>query len=215
VRGLRVCKAVAWVACGVLGGVLLAGCGAARQDAHEPKGTFALRVLSASFPSHQAIAKISRLTLRIRNTGAHTIPNLAVSLDSFAYTDAAPDLASSQRPVWIVDQGPGAIPKQAVQSAAVSPPGSGQTAYVNTWALGPLAAGRTQTFSWHVTPVKAGTHTVHYTVAAGLNGKAKASIAGGGTPVGKFTVQIAPVPPKTHVDPATGQVVPGPLPVGP
>ncbi|HST54584.1 MAG TPA: hypothetical protein VLJ42_01665 [Solirubrobacteraceae bacterium] len=203
------------IACVALAGLLASGCGQARQDAHEVKGDFAVRVLSATFPAKQAIAKPSRMTVRVRNTGAHTIPNVAVSVDSFGYTDTAPDLGASQRPVWIIDQGPGAIAKPAVPSVAEAPPGGGQTAYVNTWALGPLASGHTETFTWRVTPVKAGAHTVHFSVAAGLNGKARAQLAGGGAPGGQFKVRVAPAPPANHVDPATGQVVPGALPVGP
>ena len=65
----------------------------------------------------------------------------------------------------------------AGESQEVSPPGGGETAYVNTWALGPLDAGSTRTFVWQVVPVKAGLHTVHYTVAAGLAGKANAAPA--------------------------------------
>jgi hypothetical protein len=37
-----------------------------------------------------------------------------------------------------------------------------------------------------------------------------------GAPVqGRFAVNIAPAPPSTHVDPATGHVVPGPFPLVP
>ena len=64
-------------------------------------------------------------------------------------------------------------------------------------------------------PVKAGRYTVHYTVAAGLSGRARAQLAHGGPADGHFTVEIAPRPPATHVDPETGQVVPGAYPPTP
>ena len=86
---------------------------------------------------------------------------------------------------------------------------------MNTWALGPLAPGATRTFRWLVVPVKPGVHTVHYTVASGLAGKAKARLASGALVHGKFTAYIAPTPPARHVDPRTGQVVPGPFPLLP
>jgi hypothetical protein len=117
--------------------------------------------------------------------------------------------------VWVVEQGPGKIPARPVQSQAISPPGGGQTAYVNTWALGPLAPGRTQTFSWRVVPVKPGAHTVRFAVAAGLAGRARAALSSGGAVQGRFTVNIAPAPPITHVDPKTGKVVVGAFPATP
>jgi hypothetical protein len=146
----------------------------------------------------------------VGNAGTRTAPNVAVTLDSFYYTSHFPELAANKRPVWVVERGPGAIPSLPVESEAVSPPGGGQTAYVNTWALGPLAPGATRTFLWRVVPVKSGLHTVDYTVAAGLGGKAKAELPSGGPVAGRFTVHVASVPPARHVNPNTGQVVPGP-----
>ena len=120
------------------------------------KGTFQLKVLHASFPLVQSIARPTSLQLLVRNTGIHTVPNVAVTLDSFSYTENFPELAASQRPVWIIDRGPGTLPLRPVRSQAVSPPGSGQTNYVNTWALGALAPGGTRAFLWRVVPVKSG-----------------------------------------------------------
>jgi hypothetical protein len=189
--------------------LVASGCGGARQDAHEPNASFTMKVVRASFPANQAIARQTQLELAVRNTGTQTAPDVAVTLDSFYYTESYPELATDKRPIWVVESGPGARVKRPVQSQAVSPPGGGQTAYVNTWALGPLAPGQTQRFLWHVAPVKAGVHTVHYVVAAGLAGKAKAALASGGPVQGQLTADIAAAPPKTHVDPSTGRVVPG------
>ena len=191
------------------------GCGGgARQDAQEPKGTFSLQVLHASFPAKQSIARPVALELRVRNSGAHATPNVAVTIDSFSYTEKFPELAADKRPVWVIEQGPGAIPLRPVRSEAVSPPGGGQTNYVNTWALGRLAPGGTRTFLWRVVPVKAGLRTVHFTVAPGLAGKARAASDSG--PIqGQFTVDVAPADPARHVDPNTGRVVPGAFPLTP
>ena len=60
---------------------------------------------------------------------------------------------------------------------------------------------------WNVTPVQAGTYTVHYRVAAGLQGKARAVTADGSIPEGEFVVRISSAPPQTRVNDA-GQVVP-------
>jgi hypothetical protein len=197
-------------------GLLAAGCGSgARQDAREPSASFTLAVVRATFPREQSIARPASMELVVRNTSARTAPNVAVTVDSFYYTEHYPELASNKRPIWVVEKGPGTIPGRPVESEAVSPPGGGQTAYVNTWALGPLAPGSSRKFLWQVVPVKPGLHTVDYTVAAGLAGKAKAELPLGGPVAGHFGVHIASIPPARHVNPNTGQVVPGPFPQTP
>ncbi len=198
------------------GALIASGCGGgARQDAHEPTGDFTVKVLSASFPRLQSIARPTGLELLVRNAGLSTLPNVAVTIDSFYYTETFPELAADKRPVWIIDRGPGDIPLRPVRSQAVSPPGGGQTNYVNTWALGPLAPGATRAFQWRVVPVKAGLHTVNYTVAAGLSGKARAVDASGNPVQGQFTVYVTQAPPLRHVNPNTGQVEPGRYPLTP
>ncbi|HEV3071359.1 MAG TPA: hypothetical protein VGY76_08045 [Solirubrobacteraceae bacterium] len=199
----------------------ISGCGGSEQNAHEAKATFPVKIVQASFPSVQAIARSTKLVLKVRNTGASTMPNVAVTMDSFSYVSNFPQLSAPQRPVWIVDEGPGAIPKRPVQTVTVDPPGGGQTAYVNTWALGPLAPGHTKTFVWQVTPVKAGVHSIGFVVAAGLNGKAHARVSHNGTlegtgglPVGRFRVAITGRPPPRYVNPETGKVTRGTYPPG-
>jgi hypothetical protein len=180
---------------------LVAGCGGGeRQDAGEPSGTFKVKVLKASFPERQRIASQAVMRLVVRNDSGKTIPNVAVTVTSdddakggagFTTRSSGADLADPTRQLWIVDQGPR----------------GGDTAYVSTWALGPLADGRTQTFEWHVTPVVAGTHVLRWHVAAGLNGKAVARTAGGRDPAGLFRVSVSSKPPAVTVDPKTGNVV--------
>jgi hypothetical protein len=58
-----------------------------------------------------------------------------------------------------------------------------------------------------VTPVQPGTYTVHYRIAAGLQGKAVAVTDDGSVPEGEFVVVISDVPPQTRVD-DSGNVVP-------
>ena len=65
------------------------------------------------------------------------------------------------------------------------------TAYVNTWACGPLEPDDEKTLRWTVTAVAAGPYKVEYRVAGGLNGKAKAVVAGGGAPEGSFAGTIS------------------------
>ncbi len=196
--------------CG-LAGTLAAGCGESRrQDAGEPKAHYTVQVTHASFPTVQAVARPAQLVVDVRNTSAHTLPNVTVAVTSFNYLSDYANLASRRRPIWVVDQGPGRIPKLPVETVEVDPPGSGATPNYDVWALGPLAPGATRRFVWHVSPVKPGVHLVSYRVYAGLNGRAQAELANGSSPAGSFTVHVAGSPPQTHVDPTTGKVVAGP-----
>ncbi len=211
-------KGVASCACALA----LAGCGGgSKQDAGEAAHSFPLQVVSASFPAAQSIARPASFTLTVRNPGSLAVPDLAVTIDSFSYTSNYPNLAARQRPVWVIERGAGAVASPPVDTEEVSVPGGGQTAYVNTWAFGRLAPGATRTLTWQVVPVKAGTWTVHYELAAGLAGRAKALAAlrsgasAGGPPKGHFTVRIAPSPKLTHVNPDTGRVEVGQFPAIP
>jgi hypothetical protein len=175
-----------------LAAVALTGCGGGeRQDANEPSGTFRVDVVRASFPTKQHLAQPERFVIAVRNTGRETVPNVAVTVSSFAERSEQAGLADAERAVWIID----------------SSPSGGQTAYTNTWALGRLAPGQTRRFVWRVTAVKAGTHTVKWQVAAGLNGKAKATLSGNRAPAGSVTVDVSEKPAQARVDPETGKVV--------
>jgi hypothetical protein len=172
--------------------VLVAGCGGGtRQDASEPSGTYNVNVVHAAFPAKQRLARQEQMVVEVRNADTKTIPDIAVTVDSFTTRDERPDLADPNRPVWIID----------------TPPVGGVTATTNTWALGALAPGQTRRFVWKVTPVRAGARQVHYRIAAGLNGKAKAQGSGGNAVEGTFSVDISPKPAQATVDPNTGKVV--------
>ena len=80
----------------------------------------------------------------------------------------------------------------------------------DTFSFGEVAPGDSVDAVWRVTPVKAGTYTVHYEIAAGLNGKAKAVTADGEGPVeGQFVVTISDKPPRASVDGSGNVVVEG------
>lgn len=203
---------LSFAACGVALAMLASGCGGTEHNAHESKGVYRMEVVRAKFPPKQAIASDERLALVVHNSGTQTIPNVAISLNSLSYTSDFPHLAVDKRPDWIVNSAPGLVPTVRVLSEEIYPAGGSETAYVNTWALGPLAPGASKIFAWHVTPVKAGVHTVYYRVAAGLDGKARAQLADGGPVAGKFVVAVAPRPPHTHVNPDTGEIAEGTFP---
>ncbi len=209
----KVFPGVSLAVCGVLVGALASGCGEATRNAREASGIYTVEVVKARFPAKQAIARDTRLALVVRNAGARTISNVAVTLDSLNYASAYPHLSANKRPVWIVNTGPGVVSVRPVETEQINPPGGGETAYVNTWALGALAPGASRAFVWLLTPVKAGVHTIRYAVAAGLDGRARARLAAGGPAAGRFVVTVAPAPPPTHVNPETGRVASGPNPV--
>jgi hypothetical protein len=172
------------------------GCGggaSARQDVSEPAGTYRLSIVRASFPARQHVAQPARLVLEVRNDGRATVPNLAVTVDSFGERSKRAGLADPTRPVWVVDRAPA----------------GGTTAYTNTWALGPLVTGRTKRIEWRLTPVRTGTHRVRLRLAAGLNGRAKAVLAGNRSPQRALVATISARPVDSRVDPETGAVVRG------
>jgi hypothetical protein len=131
------------------------------------------------------------MRIRVRNDSERPIPNIALTVDGFSRRSEQAGLADANRPVWIIDDGPR----------------GGVTAYTNTWALGQVPPGDTKTFEFHVTPVKAGSHEVSYRLSAGLDGKAKARVPGGGRPEGTFSVKVSREPAQSRVDPETGDVV--------
>jgi hypothetical protein len=177
----------------------VAGCGGAeRQDEDEPEGRFAMEVVRATFPEDQKLAKRSNLVITVRNAGRKTVPNVAVTVDGFNFSKPDPELADPERPQFVINGVPreiGGFP----ESKEAAPLGC-DTAYVNTWACGPLRAGRERTFRWSVTAVKAGAFDIRWRVAAGLDGKAKAVSAGGdGAPRGSFSGTVSDKAPQVRV----------------
>jgi hypothetical protein len=231
----RSLKARRRIGIGVLGVLLAAGvasCGGTRQDADEPEGNFPVSIVSADFPSKQQLAQNTNLTLAVANSGDQAIPNLAITIfttsnastgesttttgtttgttgtaqelptvqGSFSVRSEQEGLAIPFRPVWILEEG---FPKYEGETASAG----AEAAQTNTYAFGELAPNATKRIVWNVTPVQAGTYTVHYRVAAGLQGKAKAVTADGSVPEGEFVVRISSAPPQTRVD-DSGKVVP-------
>jgi hypothetical protein len=210
--------------CGIIAGLgaalVLSACGSgAEQNATEPLGKFRVAISTASFPHSQKLAQHSHLVIAVRNSGTKTIAHLAVTIcnvtcaypapkgegtaaQAFAAAINQPYLASSSRPMWIVDQAPGPC-QYSCQNGGQ---GGGVTAYSNTWALGPLRPGRTIRFDWKVTAVQPGKHVVAWQVAAGLNGRAKAVLADGTQPHGTFVVDVSSKPEQAYVN-NSGKIV--------
>ena len=200
VRGPRgIACATAIVAVAALGA---SACGGSEgQDADEKAGSYPVEIMKASFPPRQNLSQSSYFTLVVRNAGDQPLPDVAVTIlngdtetqgiaQAFGFTTGQAGVADKSRPLFAID----------VQ------PTAGQTAYVNTWALGSLAAGASRTFTWKVTATRAGVFRIKYRVAAGLDGDAKAELRGGGVPEGTVTVRVAKRAPKTIVGP-DGEVI--------
>jgi hypothetical protein len=176
-----------------------AGCGGGeRQDENEAQGNFPVEVVKASFPETQKLAKSSELVVTVRNAGRETIPNVGLTIKGFDERKQNPDLADANRPVFAIN---GVQVKIAgfPESKDAAPRGC-DTAYVSTWACGPLKANETKTFKWSVTAVRAGAFKVSWLVNAGLDGKAKAVAPGGGpAPRGVFAGTISNKAPTVRV----------------
>src|SRR5262249_14418739 len=95
------------------------------------------------------------------------------------------------------------FPKLAGQTVSAG----AEAAQTDTFSFGSLPANDARDMVWNVTPVAPGTYTVHYQVAAGLQGKAKAVTADRSAPVGEVVLRISSAPPQTEVNDA-GKVVP-------
>ena len=206
----------------LLAGALIGGCGAgaarssgaasaARSGAG---GDPSLEIVRASFPAHQAIAKPARLEIEVRNRSEAPVAALALSVRSFYYRSSYPHLADASRPVWIVDEGPGAKPQLPVESVPFDSPGGDVSANQSVWLTGPLGARQSRTFSWRLTPVRSGAQTIAYSLYAGHPGSSGLRPEGQALR-GSFSVQVAPAPPSRYVNPETGAVEVGRLPVAP
>jgi len=177
----------------------VAGCGGGeRQDENEPEGNFAVEVVDAKFPENQKLAKSSDLVVTVRNAGDDTIPNIAMTVNGLDRRVTDPDLADPNRPVFALNGVQVEI--AGFPEAKDAAPRGCDTAYVNTWACGPLRPNQQKTFRWSVTAVQAGNFNVRWRVAAGLDGKAKAvAVRGGPAPRGRFSGTISNEAPDVRV----------------
>jgi hypothetical protein len=184
----------------------VAGCGGEKQqDAQEPSANFPVKVVSASFPEKQSLAKDSTMEIVVQNAGREKIPTISVTVKckaglggSFSTTTADTDVADPVRPQFVVNKIPTAT--ERVNPPLDPAPLERSSAYVDTYPLGPLAPGRSATFRWDVSAVKAGPYRLCWRVNAGLYGKAKAVPTSGGGPIaGVFQGEISNKAPKAIV----------------
>lgn len=229
-RGPEARIAIGFALLAIGAGVGVAGCGSGQsQGATEPTGNFPVQVTTAKFPNHQKLAESSYLVLAIKNAGSQTIPDLAVTINtvaegtpnlkspatstgsgqgSFNIRVDEPNLASHFRPVWVLEQH---YPKLITDKFPLSkiekaPTAGAEAAQTDTFQFGQVSAGDSKDIAWRVTPVRGGTYTVHYQVAAGLTGNAKAVTPDGSPVKGEFVATISSKPPNSCVT-GSGKVV--------
>jgi hypothetical protein len=212
IRGAPARIAIALALCGaVVGMSACGGSGGERQDADEPAGEFPVEVTTAKFPTRQRLAERSDLELAIENIGNEQIPDLAVTicLDScnadgpFSLRSEQTGLANPNRPVWILEQDYPKLAPPGIDSKELDeePTAGAEAAQTNTFSFGAVAPGDEVAAVWRVTPVRPGTFTVNYEIAASLTGKSKAQTADGSPVEGSFVVTITDKPPKATVAP--------------
>jgi hypothetical protein len=175
----------------------LVACGGSSPSSGEtPGGSYPVEVTDASFPRVQRLGQTSLLRLGMRNGGEETIPALIVTIgiegrqgrDSslpFGIRDPQPELASPDRPVWV-------LAETYPRFAGSSQPGGATTVNPKTFDFGPLDPGETTEAVWKLSAVKAGRYKLRYEV--------------GGEPAGSFTARITPALPETEVN-DRGEVV--------
>lgn len=196
----------------LLAATALAACGGGdeRQDQGEPEGDYPVEVTESRFPPRQRLAETSDLRLGIENIGEQTVPDLAVTIwtgdqkadDSFEIRSEERGLADPNRPVWILEHNyPKVVPPGVEPGELDAEPSAGaEVAQTATFAFGALGPGESTDLAWRVTPVMDGTFTVHYELAAGLQGDAKAVTADGSPVRGEFVVTISDEPPQARID---------------
>lgn len=214
--GLNRVGGAAALALALAAALALSACGGTTEPTVSgPHRSYTVKV-GASFPARQRLAQQSNLIVRVTNTGAATLPNVAVTLTNPKYGTAAQALGTllpptqqgqgilqnRSRPIWIIDQAPGPCGYSCKQLG----PGAGATAYSNTWALGRLEPHQTITFGWHVTAVQPGSFAIRYQIAGDLQGGARALYTGGRAAAGTLHVTVSGVPRRALVRP-NGQVV--------
>jgi hypothetical protein len=204
-------RRIAALALSVFGVSALAGCGSQvvkgePQDRAEPTGDFPVRVTSAKFPDKQSLAKDSSMQIVVENAGAKRVPNVNVTVKcgaglggSFMTATDEQDVADPERPQFVVNKIP--TRTERVNPPLDPAPLERSSAFVDTYPLGPLEPGRTATFRWDVTAVKAGPYRLCWRVNAGLYGKAKAVASGNSElPVrGEFKGEVSNKPPKAKI----------------
>ena len=183
---------------------------------NEASGSYPVKLVRATFPHVQSLAKDSTMEIVVQNAGQKMIPMISVTVKcgaalggSFSTASQDTTVADPERPQFVVNKIPTAT--ERVNPPLDPAPLERSSAYVDTYPLGPLGAGHTATFMWDVSAVKAGPYRLCWRVNAGLNGKAKAVAASGSPPiVGVFSGVVSNKAPKATVGPDGRSIIESP-----
>src|SRR5207248_7900642 len=109
------------------------------------------------------------MEIDVRNSGRKTVPNVSVTVrcpaqgpgeagggGGFYYNTSQKGVADPQRPQFVVDKIPTLTSRPKSVSGLELAPLERSSSFVDTYPLGPLAAGRSVKFTWDVTAVHAG-----------------------------------------------------------
>ena len=129
--------------------------------------------------------------------------DLPIEQGSFSVRSDQPGLAIPYRPVWILENG---YPEATRRAEAASAARRRRRPTPSRSARSTRRPDQEHRLEGD-RRCRAGTYTVHYQLAAGLEGKAKAVTDDGSIPEGEFVVRISTAPPQTRVN-DSGQVVP-------
>jgi len=189
----------------------LAACGGGSSaDAGEPSGSYPVEVTAASFPRLQRLGETSLLRLRIRNSGEKALPALTVSIGiegergessalPFGVRDPQPELATADRPVWV-------LAETYPRFAGSTEPGGATTSSPKTFDFGPLEPGESTAAVWKLSAVRTGRYTVGYRIGAGVSGSASAEGEDGEEAGGTLVARITRAGPDVEVT-DSGEVV--------
>jgi hypothetical protein len=180
----------------------LAACGDSSTDTDATSKTYSAELTDVSFPPEQRLGQTSLLRLGVRNTGDEAIPSLLVTIGiegergensalPFGVRDPQPELASADRPVWV-------LAETYPRFVGSSDPGGATTANPKTFEFGSLEPGERTEVVWKLSAVRAGRYTLAYRVGAGETARLENS--GGGELLGARTAAITAALPETEVN---------------
>ena len=173
-----------------LAAVLIAGCGSEpRQDENEEEADYPVEVTVAEFPARQRLAETVDLELAFQNSAQKTSPTSPSPSTRVTRRRTARSTSAPSNRAWPTPTAPSGSSRTTIRrswrtararrtSTPRPPPEPSRLRPTPT----PSASFRPATTIhtvFRVTPVKGGTYTVHYEVAAGLDGNARATTEDG------------------------------------
>ncbi len=143
-----------------------------------------LELVSAKFAPLQKLAKQETMRITVRNPTNEPIEQITAIVSpgdpagtgsGFDTRSENPDVADPTRPIWVVEEAPK----------------NGVTADPAVTRLGPLAAGKSLSFTWKLMPVRPGTYKLRWTIGGDLTNQVRVTDQQGDPISGTFPVRIS------------------------